>query len=211
MRLVGLTGGIASGKSTFAAALRELGAPVLDADALARQAVRRGTPALAEIVGAFGPEVLGADGELDRQRMATRVFSDPSARARLEAVVHPAVRRAVAEETTRLAAAGQDLAFYDVPLLYETGLDAGLECVVVVYAPPEVQRARLASRDGIGPEEADARLAAQIPIDEKARRADVLVVNDGDVAALREKARAVLGALRSGLSRRLPNAPPARY
>lgn len=211
MRLVGLTGGIASGKSTFAAALRELGAPVLDADALARQAVRRGTPALAELVGAFGPEVLGADGELDRRRMATRVFSDPSARARLEAVVHPAVRRAVAEETARLAAAGQDLAFYDVPLLYETGLDAGLECVVVVYAPPEVQRARLASRDGIGPEEADARLAAQIPIDEKARRADVLVMNDGDVAALRDKARAVLGALRSGLSRRLPNAPPARY
>jgi dephospho-CoA kinase len=211
MRLVGLTGGIASGKSTFAAALRELGAPVLDADALARQAVRRGTPALAELVGAFGPEVLGADGELDRRRMATRVFSDPSARARLEAVVHPAVRRAVAEETARLAAAGQDLAFYDVPLLYETGLDAGLECVVVVYAPPEVQRARLASRDGIGPEEADARLAAQIPIDEKARRADVLVMNDGDVAALRDKARAVLSALRSGLSRRLPNAPPARY
>jgi dephospho-CoA kinase len=211
MRLVGLTGGIASGKSTFAAALRELGAPVLDADALARQAVRRGTPALAELVGAFGPEVLGADGELDRRRMATRVFSDPSARARLEAVVHPAVRRAVAEETARLAAAGQDLAFSDVPLLYETGLDAGLECVVVVYAPPEVQRARLASRDGIGPEEADARLAAQIPIDEKARRADVLVMNDGDVAALRDKARAVLSALRSGLSRRLPNAPPARY
>jgi dephospho-CoA kinase len=211
MRLVGLTGGIASGKSTFAAALRELGAPVLDADALARQAVRRGTPALEEVVRAFGPEVLGADGELDRPRMAARVFSDPSARARLEAVVHPAVRRAVAAETARLAAAGQDLAFYDVPLLYETGLDAGLECVVVVYAPPEVQRSRLASRDGIGPEEASARLAAQMPIEEKARRADVLVVNDGDVAALREKARAVLGALRSGLSRRLPNAPPARY
>jgi len=211
MRLVGLTGGIASGKSTFASALRQLGAPVLDADQLARDAVRRGTPALREIVRTFGEEVLAPDGELDRRRMAARVFSDPAARTRLEAIVHPAVRRAVAEETSRLAASGHDLAFYDVPLLYETGLDREVECVVVVFAPPEVQRARLVARDGVGLDEAEARIASQLPIEEKGRRADVLVVNEGDVTALQAKARVVLDALRAGLSRRLPNAPPARY
>jgi dephospho-CoA kinase len=211
MRLVGLTGGIASGKSTFAAALRAAGAPVVDADRIARDAVRRGSPALEAIVRAFGPEVLGPDGELDRPRMAARVFADPEARARLEAIVHPAVRRAVVAETARLAAEGHDLAVYDVPLLFETGLDRDVDCVLVVYAPREVQRERLVGRDGLGAAEAEARLDAQMPIEEKARRADVVVTNEGDVAALREKAGPLLAALRAGLSRRLPNAPPARY
>jgi dephospho-CoA kinase len=173
--------------------------------------VRRGSPALEAIVRAFGPEVLGPDGELDRPRMAARVFADPEARARLEAIVHPAVRRAVVAETARLAAEGHDLAVYDVPLLFETGLDRDVDCVLVVYAPREVQRERLVGRDGLGAAEAEARLDAQMPIEEKARRADVVVTNEGDVAALREKAGPLLAALRAGLSRRLPNAPPARY
>ena len=211
MRLVGLTGGIATGKSTFAAALRAAGAPVIDADRLARDAVRRGSPALEAIAAAFGPGVLGPDGELDRPRMAARVFADPAARARLEGIVHPAVRRAAAAEAARLAAEGHDLAFYDVPLLFETGLDRDVDCVVVVAASPGAQRARLAARDGLGAAAADARLAAQLPVAEKARRADVVVENDGDVEALRAKAAPLLAALRAGLSRRLPNAPPARY
>jgi len=211
MRLVGLTGGIATGKSTFAAALREAGAPVIDADALAREAVRKGSSALAEIARAFGPEVIAADGELDRRRMAAQAFSDPAARARLEAITHPAVRRAMAEETRRLAAEGHDLAFYDVPLLYEVGLDRQVDCVVVVWAPRELQLARLAARDGMPAAEAEARLAAQLPVDEKAARADVVVRNDGDLASLRRKAAPLLAALRAGLGRRLPNAPPARY
>src|SRR5690348_11125269 len=98
MRIIGLTGGIASGKSTFAAALRARGVPVLDADALARAAVAKGAPALDEIVAAFGPEVLAPDGELDRRRMGERVFAEPAARARLEAIVHPRVRARFAEE-----------------------------------------------------------------------------------------------------------------
>jgi dephospho-CoA kinase len=211
MRLVGLTGGIASGKSTLAEALRALGAPVIDADRLAREAVRSGSPALAAIVQEFGPGVLGPDEELDRKGMAARVFSDPLARARLEAIVHPAIRTAVAAETARLAAEGHDLAFYDVPLLYERGLDREVDCVVVVHAPPGVQVSRLRARDGLGQAEAEARLEAQLPIEEKARRADVVVSNEGDIAALRARAGTLLGALRSGLSRRLPNAPPARY
>jgi len=211
MRLVGLTGGIASGKSTFASALRALGAPVIDADQLAREAVRAGSPALAAIVREFGPGVLGPDEEIDRKGMAARVFSDPSARARLEAIVHPAVRTAVAAEAARLAAEGHDLAFYDVPLLYERGLDREVDCVVVVHAPPGVQESRLRARDGLGQAEAEARLDAQLPIDEKARRADVVVSNEGDIASLRARAGPLLRALRSGLSRRLPNAPAARY
>src|SRR5512138_2614206 len=151
MRVVGLTGGIATGKSTFSEALRARGVPVVDADALARAAVAPGSPALAEIARAFGAAVLAPDGGLDRKRMAALVFADPEARRRLEAITHPAVRQAMAEETTRLAAAGHDLAFYDTPLLFEVGLDRTLDCVVVVWAPPAVQRARLGTRDGLGP------------------------------------------------------------
>ncbi len=211
MRLVGLTGGIASGKSSLAAALRDLGAPVIDADAIARAAVRRGTPALREIARIFGTGVLAKDGELDRKAMAAIVFGDPAARARLEAIVHPAVRAEVAAETARLAAAGHDLAFYDVPLLFERGLEGEVDCAVVVHAPPALQLSRLRSRDGMTQEEAEARLSAQLPIDEKARRADVVVSNEGDLASLRSRAAPLLAALRSGLTRRLPNAPPARY
>ncbi|HEU4381938.1 MAG TPA: dephospho-CoA kinase [Anaeromyxobacteraceae bacterium] len=211
MRLVGLTGGIATGKSTFAEALRELGVPVVDADRLAREAVRSGSPALRRIAREFGPEALGPDGELDRGRMADLVFADAGARARLEAIVHPEVRRLLSEETARLAAAGCDLAVHEVPLLYERGPDRELDCVVVVWAPVEAQRARLAARDGLSPQQVEARLAAQMPVDEKARRADVVVENDGDLESLRAKARSLLRDLRQGLGRRLPNAPPARY
>ncbi|HUL58838.1 MAG TPA: dephospho-CoA kinase [Anaeromyxobacteraceae bacterium] len=211
MRVVGLTGGIATGKSTFAALLRARGVPVLDADALARAAVAPGTPALAEIARAFGAEVLAADGTLDRRKVAARVFADPAARRRLEAITHPAVRAAMRAETARLEAAGQALVLYDTPLLYEVGLDRELDAVAVVYAPREEQRARLAARDGLGPAEADARLAAQLDIEEKARRADFVVDNTGATAALGEKADRLLADLRAGRGRRLPNAPPLRY
>ncbi len=211
MRLVGLTGGIASGKSTFAAALRALGAAVIDADELARRVVRSGTPALAEIARVFGPEVLTPDGELDRRRMAALVFADPAARGRLEAITHPAIRAARREELRRLSDEGRDLVFYEAPLLYEVGLEEEVDCVVLVYAPPEVQERRLQARDGLGAAEARVRLAAQMSIEEKAARADVLVENQGDPAALTAKAAALLADLRAGLGRRLSNGRPARY
>lgn len=211
MRLVGLTGGIASGKTTFAGALRARGVPVVDADALSRAAVAPGTPALAEIVRVFGAGVLAPDGALDRKRVAAIVFADPAARRRLEAVIHPAVRAAMAAETARLAAEGHGLAFYDTPLLYEVGLEALLDSVVVVWAPLHVQRERLVLRDGLTPDEADARLAAQLPLDEKAARADFVVDNVGPPEALAPKAERLLADLRAGLGRKLPNAPPVRY
>jgi dephospho-CoA kinase len=211
VRVVGLTGGIASGKTTFAGVLRARGVPVVDADALARAAVAPGAPALAEIARAFGPGVLAADGTLDRKALAAVVFADPAARRRLEAITHPAVRRGMAEETARLAAAGHPLAFYDTPLLYEVGLEGALDSVVVVWAPRDVQRARLAARDGLSGAEAEARLAAQLPIDEKAARADFVVENVGAAADLGAKADRLLADLRAGRGRRLPNAAPLRY
>jgi dephospho-CoA kinase len=211
VRVVGLTGGIASGKSTVAGLLRARGAPVVDADALARAVVAPGRPALAEIERAFGPDVLQADGALDRKRLGARVFADPAARLRLEAITHPAIREEMAAETRRLAADGHDLAFYDAPLLYEVRLDAVLDSVVVVWAPRDVQRNRLTLRDGLSSAEAEARLAAQLPLDEKAARADFVIENGGAPEGLGEKADRLLADLRRGLGRRLPNAGPVRY
>jgi len=211
LRVIGLTGGIATGKTTFAAALRARGVPVVDADVLARAVVEPGSPALAEIVRTFGPEVLSADGTLDRKRLGARIFADPAARRKLEGITHPAIREAMIAETVRLDAAGHDLAFYDAPLLFEVGLDQAMDSVVVVYAPRTAQLARLSARDGVSPADAQARLAAQWPIDEKAARADFVVDNTGGTGDLAEKADRLLGALRGGLGRRLPNAPPLRY
>ena len=211
MRVVGLTGGIATGKTTFAEALRARGVPVVDADALARAAVAPGSPALAAIARELGAGVLLPDGTLDRKRVASIVFADAGARRRLEAITHPAVRRLVVEETMRLAAEGRALAFYDVPLLFEVGLDRKLDSVVVVYAPRAVQKERLVRRDALAPEEAEARLAAQLDIEEKARRADFVIENVGPPAALRDKAVRLVADLEKGVGRKLPNAPALRY
>jgi dephospho-CoA kinase len=207
MRIVGLTGGIGSGKSTFSAILRARGVPVIDADQLARDAVAPGSPGLAEVVRAFGEDVLDASGALDRKRMAARVFADPAARRALEDIIHPRVRAAMAEQVQRLAASGVPLALYDVPLLYEAGREKDVDCVVVVYAPREAQLARLAARDGMSAADAEARISAQMPLDEKARRADFVVVNDGALEALEDKADALL----SDLSRILPKGTSKRY
>ncbi len=211
MRVIGLTGGIATGKSTFSALLRARGAPVVDADALARAVVEPGTPALSEIVRAFGPALLRPDGTLDRKRLGERVFADPTARRRLEAITHPAIRGAMVSETLLLAAEGHALVFYDAPLLYEVGLDSILDAVVVVWAPADVQRRRLVERDGLSPAEAEARLAAQLPVDDKAARADVVIENAGAEGELGAKADRLLADLRQGLGRRLPSHPPVRY
>ena len=211
MRVVGLTGGIATGKSTFSAALRARGVPVIDADELARRVVAPGAPALAQIARAFGPAVIAADGSLDRKRLGEIVFADGAARKRLEAITHPAIRIAMVEEATDLAARGHPLVFYDAALLYEVGADEVVDSVVVVYAPAGAQRARLAARDGLTAAQADARLGAQWPIEEKAARADFLVDNTGGIADLGEKADRLLADLRRGAGRRLPNAAPLRY
>ena len=180
-RRVGLTGGIASGKSTVANLLQERGALVVDADVLAREVVEPGTPGLAVVVERFGRGVLAPDGRLDRAALGRLVFSDDAsgaARRDLEAVVHPAVRARAAE--LEAAADPGQVVVHVIPLLVETGQAGTFDLVVVVDVDEEVQRARLLARGGLDEREADARIAAQASRAERLAAADLVVDNDGD-------------------------------
>lgn len=185
MRIIGLTGGIASGKSTVSAMLRDLGARVLDADAYARQAVQPGSAALCEIVAAFGPEVLLPDGTLDRRKLGAIVFADPAARQRLNGIVHPRVRELMRADIERARAEGLPAVVIDVPLLFEGGLDRLCDETWVVQVDRATQKARLRARDRLSEAEAEARLDAQMPLSEKAARATAVIDNGGDLAATR--------------------------
>ena len=184
-RVFGLTGGIASGKSTVARNLRELGAAVVDADLLARQVVEPGRPAYHEIVEAFGREVLAPDGTLDRKKLGDWVFADEERRRRLNAITHPRIAAAAQEETARHLAAGAPVVFYEAALLVENGLHHHLDGLVVVSAPEDVQRARLRARDGLDEDAARARLAAQLPLQEKLKVATHVIDNAGPPEATR--------------------------
>ena len=181
VRVIGLTGGIASGKSTVAAMLRELGAPIVDADLLARRVVEPGSPALGEIAARFGPEVLAPDGSLDRKKMGERIFADPSARAQLNAITHPRIAQASADALAQLAAAGHPVACYEAALLVENRIHERLGGLIVVSVPEEVQVARLRARDQLDEEGARARIAAQLPLASKVAVADWVVDNGGPV------------------------------
>ncbi len=163
-QLFGLTGGIGSGKSTVAKRLLKRGLPVVDADQLARLAVIPGSRGLAELVRHFGVGVLTAKRELDRARLAERVFSDDEARRTLDALIHPIVRELAAEQFRLIGGRGEPLACYEVPLLYEVGLERTVAKVVVVRAPEELVRARLTARDALNDAQIDARIAAQLPL-----------------------------------------------
>lgn len=184
MLWVGLTGGIASGKSTVSRLLRARGFAVIDADQLAREVVRPGTEGHREVVAAFGPDVVSASGELDRKRIGSLVFADPVKLQELERIIHPRVRARAQELRDELAAEGQRIAFYDVPLLFEKNMQSLFDRTVAVVCPPDVQVARLMSRDGLTLEEARKRLETQLPIATKATLADAVIRNDGDLAAL---------------------------
>jgi dephospho-CoA kinase len=197
---VGLTGGIGSGKSLVAGWLRELGAAVIDADAIARDVAAPGGPAFAGIVEAFGPGVLCRDGSLDRRTLAARVFADDAARRRLNSLTHPHIRRRMAEEAARLAATpGVEVIIFDIPLLLDTtdGRDLGLEGVVVVDAADAVRIARLTSRDGLSPLDARRRLDAQVPLAQKVARADWVIDNNGPAEHTREQVVRLWEALRA--------------
>ena len=177
MLLVGLTGGIGSGKSTVARMLADRGAVVLDADVLAREAVEPGTAGFDAVLARFGEAVRSADGSLDRARLAAIVFADDEARHDLEGIVHPQVRLRIGEAVA--AHADSDaVVVVDSPLLIETGAHGSFPVVVVVTAPDEARIARLTAR-GMGEADARARMAAQMPLEEKAAHADVLLDNGG--------------------------------
>ncbi|HET9157402.1 MAG TPA: dephospho-CoA kinase [Myxococcaceae bacterium] len=195
MRMVGLTGGIASGKSTVTAMFRELGAPVIDADEVARDVVEPGTPGLAEVARRF-PGVVDASGRLDRAALGQRVFADPAERRALEAIVHPRIREEVARRIEALARTGVTVVLYDAALLIENELHRGMDGVIVVSAPESLQRSRLAARDGLDDAAITARLAAQLPLADKRAHATWVVDNGGSLDETRAQVRKIWEEIR---------------
>ncbi len=182
---VGLTGGVASGKSAVSAILDELGAVVVDADVLAREAVAPGTDGLQEVVEAFGPEVLTDEGELDRPAMGAIVFADAEKRRVLEAIIHPRVRARGAE--IEATAGPDDVVVHDIPLLAETGQADGFDAVIVVDVPTETQVERMVELRGMTREDAEARVAAQASREERLAIATHVVDNTGTLDDLRRR------------------------
>jgi dephospho-CoA kinase len=196
MKRVALTGGIGSGKSAVAARLCELGAVVIDADALAREVVAPGTDGLAALVEAFGPGILDADGSLHRPTMARLVFGDASQLALLEGITHPRIGARTAELIAQAEADAAPVVVYDVPLLVEKRLAGGFDAVVVVEAPRDLRLERLEGR-GVARDDAEARMRAQATDAERREVADHLLDNSGDLASLHAQVDAVWAALRS--------------
>ncbi|MDQ6526467.1 dephospho-CoA kinase [Nocardioides sp. LHD-245] len=195
---VGLTGGIASGKSTVSSILRELGAVVIDADLIAREVVARGTPGLAAVVAAFGPEMLTPEGELDRPRMGALVFGDEAQRRVLEGIVHPLVFERYAE--LEAAAPADGIVVHDIPLLVESGRAGEFDAVIVVDAPEELQIERMVRDRGWTEEDARARIAAQATREQRRAVATYLIENTGSRDDLRRRVTEVFAGLvaRSG-------------
>lgn len=193
--LFGLTGGIASGKSTVAKRFRERGLVVIDADQVARDVVAKGSEGLAEIVAAFGPEVLDEGGSLDRKKLAGIAFADESKRKRLEAITHPRISMESLRRAQEASAQGHPLACYEAALLVERGLVDAFRPLVVVSAREEIQIERAMKRDGASEEEIRARLRAQLPMERKVEAADYVIENEAGLDALIARADEVLDTI----------------
>ena len=198
MKLLGLTGGIGSGKSTVASIMASLGACVVDADVLARQAVAPGTEALSLIIEHFGHEVLDTNQALNRRELGRRVFADPSARQTLEHIVHPAVAALAAAAFQHAREKGVLLAVYDVPLLFENHLENSFDKTAVVWADLSHRRRRLSQRDALSEEEINDRIAAQLPLEDKVQRADYVINNNGSVEQTARLAEILYALLTQG-------------
>jgi dephospho-CoA kinase len=201
--LVGLTGGIATGKSTVAAAFRDLGAVVIDADVLAREVVEPGQPAYEEIVAAFGRGILDADGRIDRKALGAVVFADPVERRRLEAITHPRIRERLRAKLAELAERGfEGVVIFDAALMIESGNYRQMDRLVVVVASEEAQLERQRARDRTSAEDAARRIRSQMPLAQKAELADHVIDNSGDLATTRARVREVHRALLADLDAR---------
>jgi dephospho-CoA kinase len=198
--LVGLTGGIGAGKSTVSAMLAERGAAILDADAFAREAVRSGTEGFRRVVERFGGGIVAPDGELDRPKLAGIVFNDPQALSDLEAIVHPEVRRMIADGITANLDADAVVVLVN-PLLIEMGTHRDCDVVVVVSAAPSTQIARSVER-GMLEDDVRARIAAQLPLEDRARQADVLIDNEGSLDELAAQVHELWSSLSARASAR---------
>jgi dephospho-CoA kinase len=189
--IIGLTGGIASGKSTVSSLLLELGAALVDADRIAREVVLPGEPTLEEVVSAFGQAIIAEDGSLHRKKLGEIVFADPQLRKKLESILHPAIRARMKEQMLRLEMENpKRLVVVDIPLMYESGLQDWFEEILLVYVPVEVQLQRLMSRDGLSKAEAQSRLAAQWSIEDKRELATVIIDNSGTLEETKRQVQA---------------------
>lgn len=195
MKWVGLTGGIATGKSTVAKILRDFGLPVVDADSIAREVTRPDTVGLKKLVSEFGADILSTSGELNRKYLAGLIFSSPVKRSRIEGILHPLIQEVRAKERLELERKGCELAFYDVPLLFEKNLQDEFDAVVLVYVRPEIQKQRLLERDHLSDQQIVERLSAQISIDEKLKMADFLIFNNGNLGDLKANVLSVVKEL----------------
>lgn len=198
MRIIALTGGIACGKTTVAGWLREAGAAVIDADAISRELTAPAGAALPLIRQAFGDGVFHGDGALNRAALAHLVFGDQEARARLEGILHPMIRRRMEEELQACRKMGVSIVVLDVPLLFEAGMEDMAEAVVCVSAPREVQIRRLQSRDGLTREQALARIRSQWPLTEKERRSHAVIDTQGPAEQVRRRVMELYRRLAKG-------------
>lgn len=191
-KIIGLTGGIASGKSTVSNWLISQGYPVVDADIAARKVVEPGMPALREITEAFGNDMLLEDGTLDRKKLGSVIFADEEKRHTLNAIVHPAVREWMRQETDRAFENGASIVIMDIPLLFESKLTHMVEETILVYVSKETQLKRLMERDGYSESDALARIQAQMPIDDKRKLADYVVDNNGTISETVEQVKEIM-------------------
>jgi dephospho-CoA kinase len=195
LKVVGLTGGIASGKSAVADVFRQCGLPVLDADELGHMVLDPEGAAYEQVVAIWGRDVLGDDDAIDRRKLGAKVFGDSQARSQLEAITHPAIAQLAHRGLELIAEAGHKLAVYEAALLVETGVYKGLDSLIVVSCSLETQLRRLMARDGLSSSDAAARIASQLPLAEKLSVADYVVENSGDLQALSDKATELAGLL----------------
>ncbi|WP_126425556.1 dephospho-CoA kinase [Brevibacillus marinus] len=198
--ILGLTGGIACGKSTVSGMLRERGITVIDADQIARQVVEPGMPAYEAIVRHFGTDILLPDRSINRKKLGSIVFSDESERQVLNALVHPEVRKVMREQAEAAERAGEKIVFMDIPLLFESKLQHMVDKIVVVYVPAEIQLQRLMERDELDLEQATKRLRAQLPIEWKKEQADYLIDNQGTREETEQQVERLLLTLRTELT-----------
>ena len=199
LKIVGLTGGIASGKSTVARFLRSARMPVVDADELGHLALEKGTDTYQRVVATFGRDILDIEGRIDRQRLGAKVFDNPAKRAALEGITHPAIAALAKKAMTMIAEREEPIAFYEAALLVETGLHKSLPKLVVVSCSVETQLKRLTARDGLSNAAAAARIASQYPLEEKLKAADHIIDTEGTLEQTEQATLQVLSQLKASL------------